>query len=203
MTDLWQTGLPGVDLVPGDHICAFYFGVDERDEIVVPFLRAGLHAGDKCLCVIDTGDPRMVLNKLGADDVDVEGFVQSTQLDVRAADKAYLRTGEFSVEGMIAFLTDYVMDATEGGYADTRITGEGAWALRGAPGAEKLAAYESELNRFVADHPHVVLCLYDLALFGGGMMVDLLRTHPKLLLGGLLLDNPNYLTPDEFLASRA
>jgi hypothetical protein len=31
------------------------------------------------------------------------------------------------------------------------------------------------------------------------MMLDLLRTHPKLLLGGLVIENPHYLTPDEYL----
>jgi hypothetical protein len=34
------------------------------------------------------------------------------------------------------------------------------------------------------------------------MMVDLIKTHPKLLLGGLLIDNPHYLSPDEFRATR-
>jgi hypothetical protein len=34
------------------------------------------------------------------------------------------------------------------------------------------------------------------------MLVDLLRTHPKLLIGGLVIDNPHYLSPEEFLAAR-
>jgi hypothetical protein len=28
------------------------------------------------------------------------------------------------------------------------------------------------------------------------------KTHPKALLGGMVIDNPYYLDPDEFLASR-
>ncbi len=49
----------------------------------------------------------------------------------------------------------------------------------------------------------MILCLYDLELFGGGIIVDVLKTHKKLLLGGLVLENPHYLTPDEFLATRS
>jgi hypothetical protein len=30
--------------------------------------------------------------------------------------------------------------------------------------------------------------------------VDLLKTHPRLLLGGMILDNPDYMTPEELLA---
>ena len=33
-------------------------------------------------------------------------------------------------------------------------------------------------------------------------MVDLLRTHPKLLLVGLVIDNPHYLSPDDYLTTR-
>ena len=65
---------------------------------------------------------------------------------------------------------------------------------------DEFAIYEANINRLAAEYPQAVLCLYDLSLVGGGMMLDLLRTHPKLLLGGLLIENPHYLTPDEYLA---
>jgi hypothetical protein len=74
--------------------------------------------------------------------------------------------------------------------------------LRAPPGADEFIDYESELNNYVPEYPQAVLCLYDLALFGGSMLVDLLRTHPKLLLGSLIVENPHYLTPDEFRALR-
>jgi hypothetical protein len=46
------------------------------------------------------------------------------------------------------------------------------------------------------------MCLYDLAAFGGGILVDLMKTHPTLILGGMVLENRHCLTADEFLASR-
>jgi hypothetical protein len=49
----------------------------------------------------------------------------------------------------------------------------------------------------------VILCLYELDQFSGEVLVDVLKTHPKVLLGGMVLDNPYYLEPDEFLATRA
>jgi hypothetical protein len=55
----------------------------------------------------------------------------------------------------------------------------------------------------VKRHPQMILCLYDLDLFGGSMIIDLLKTHPKIMLGGMVIENPHYLTPDEFLADRA
>jgi hypothetical protein len=37
---------------------------------------------------------------------------------------------------------------------------------------------------------------------GGGIVVDLLTTHPKLMLGEMVLENPHDLSPDGFLATR-
>ncbi len=75
-----------------------------------------------------------------------------------------------------------------------------SWAAKQAPGTDELVAYEAELNRFLPRYPQVVLCLYDVERFGGELVVDMLKTHPKVLLNGMLLDNPYYIEPDEFLA---
>jgi hypothetical protein len=76
------------------------------------------------------------------------------------------------------------------------------WALSNLPGVDELFSYEAKLNRLLPRFPQVVLCLYELDRFDGEVLVDVLKTHPKVLLGGILLDNPYYLEPEEFLASR-
>ena len=55
----------------------------------------------------------------------------------------------------------------------------------------------------MSNFPQVNLCLYDLTRCSGDLIMDVLKTHPKALLGGMVIDNPYYLEPDEFLASRA
>ncbi len=77
------------------------------------------------------------------------------------------------------------------------------WVIGGPPGAEEFIDCEAQLNHFAPRYPHVIMCLYDLERFGGGMIVDVLKTHTKLLLSGLVLDNPHYLSFDEFRASKS
>ena len=55
------------------------------------------------------------------------------------------------------------------------------------------------MNRFLPLYPQVILCLYDLERFGGSIVVDLVKIHPKLLLSGMIVENPHSLTPDELL----
>lgn len=204
-----DSGLPGVNLAPGDHICGFFFGIADRDELLLPYLRAGLQSGEKCMCIVDATEPEHVFDGLeaqlaGTHDHKTKRYVESEQLGVISASQAYLRTGEFSTRDMIEFFQDFTASATGAeGYETVRIAGETTWLLKNPPGAEQFIEYESELNRFVPQYSQVVFCLYDLERFGGGMIVDVLRTHPKILLGGMVLDNPNYLSPDEFRATRS
>jgi hypothetical protein len=202
MSDLLPLGVAGVQVKPGDHICAFYVGLEERDQVLLPYLREGLLAGDKVICVVDASEPSEVLASMGPD-IDVDGCIASQQFELRPSSEAYLPEGSFSTGDMLEFWNASVGAALgEGGYTFARAVGEMTWALRDAPGVEELVGYESELNRFMLKYPQLILCLYDLKRFGGGIVVDMLKTHPKLLLGGMLLDNPYYLSPDEFLAVR-
>jgi len=201
MNEAATFGPSDLGIKSGDHVCALYWGVASRDEIILPFLRAGLLAGDHCICVAYATDPSAVLDRID-NGIDVDAAVASRQLAVRAATDTYLKGGYFSTNEMLDFYEGFVRPATEGGNV-ARVLGEGAWAAEGWPGAEELMDYESEINRFVTRYPQMILCLYDLELCGGGMVVDLLTTHPKILLGGMLIDNPNYMTPDEFRKARA
>ncbi|MDQ1485877.1 MAG: hypothetical protein QOJ62_1570, partial [Actinomycetota bacterium] len=54
----------GTEFRYGDHLCAVYVGAHQRDEVLLPFLRAGLLAGDKCVAVVDDATPVDALNAL-------------------------------------------------------------------------------------------------------------------------------------------
>jgi hypothetical protein len=44
-----------------------------------------------------------------------------------------------------------------------------------------------------------VICTYDLSRHSGAFIVDVMRTHPMVLIGGILQENPFYVLPEEFL----
>lgn len=199
--DAVQIGIPGVQLSPGDHICAFYPGREERDEILLPYLSEGLQVGDKCVCVVDGADTESVLASLSTE-VDLASCLDRRQLDVLKSQETYLSGGRFSTEAMLAFWDRSMGDAIADGFRFARAVGEMTWATRQMPGVEEFVGYEARLNHFLPRYPQVVLCLYELDRFSGEVLVDVLKTHPKVLFGGMVLDNPYYLAPDEFLAAR-
>jgi hypothetical protein len=73
------------------------------------------------------------------------------------------------------------------------------WALEDRPGVHDLVEYEARLNHILPKYDDVVVCTYDLTRFGAGVVLDALRTHPMVIIGGILQENPFYMEPDEFL----
>jgi hypothetical protein len=193
MTESIALGFEGLSIPPGTHICALFRGIPERDQILVPFLVEALRAGDKCTCILDDGvdGVRMALGE------------DAGRIDIRSSKETYLRRGQFSTQAMLDFWDDSVGAAVnEEGYPFVRAAGETTWTLRELPGLHDFLTYESELNRFLPRYPQVIMCLYDLDRFRGQVLVDILKTHPKVLMGGTILENLHYVEPDEFLAAR-
>jgi hypothetical protein len=190
-----DVGVADLNLIAGDHVCAVYTGTAGRDAVLLPYLRAGLRGGDKVIAVVDSTSPSSVRAAL---DDGVDAQVSSRQLEVGTADDAYLPGGSFSTTATIGYWDELVGPAIrDDGYRFARVVGEMSWGMRGR--RDEFLRYEAELNRFAPRYPQAILCLYDLATFGGGILTDLLRTHPKLLMNGVYLDNPQYQDPDRYL----
>jgi DNA-binding CsgD family transcriptional regulator len=186
-------GIPGVgDVSPGTHFCALYSGPAERDRLLFPFLDEGLRNGDKCLCLIDHVEPTLVRDR-AVGQPGPEYTQRSAQLDVERTSDAYLRSGAFSVEDMMSFICESVDAAIGDDFDLLRAAGEMSWVLPGPPGWEDLFLYESALNHAVEEMPAILMCLYDLQKFGADMLVEVLHTHPKVLLDRTVIDNPHYV----------
>lgn len=193
----------GLRLNVGDHICGFYRQPAERDDILIPFLVEGLRAGDKCTCVVDSCTPDDVLAAMNGH-LEVSPYLSDRRLEVLDSYGTYLAGGGFLPERMLAFWEGKARQAPGGaaGPMTARNIGDMSWAHRNERVVGDLMGYESELNRIMSNFPQVNLCLYDLSRCSGELIMDVLKTHPKALLGGMVIDNPYYLEPDEFLASR-
>jgi hypothetical protein len=193
-------GVHGLKVGVGDHLCGLYAGPAQRDQVLIPFLTAGLRSGDKCICVVDGTDPAEIVAALdGEVIIDDCGHGMGKQLDVLRASDLYLRSGAFSSAEIIGSWKAAISDVMYDGRFDV-VRAIETWSMRDVlPDIDELLALESEMNRYLPLYPQVIVCLYDLDRFGGGIVVDLLKTHPRLLVGEMVLENPYCLTPDELL----
>ena len=62
-----------------------------------------------------------------------------------------------------------------------------------------LIEFEARVNDVWCQHDDAVICVYDLAKFSGDTVMDVIRTHPMIIVGGILQQNPFFVPPQEFL----
>ena len=181
------------------HIAAFFDGADEGDQVLGSFLKAGLQAGGKAIYIVDgalRGEYRHRLAKAG---IDVDRLSASGQLELVPWQKVYLGNDRFEPDAILQFAEGFYQALAASGYPSTRVVAHMEWALLDKPGVEKLLEYEARANYLQTEYDAPVVCAYDLNRFSASSVVDIMRAHPMVIIGGVLHQNPYYVPPDEYL----
>jgi hypothetical protein len=189
----------GSDLGAQRHICAFFHSADEEYRVVLPFIQDGFESGHKAFHVVDPELRDEHRQRLASAGIEVAATEQSGQLDLRGWHDVYLRDGRFDQDRMLALLPEVLASGREKGFPLTRMVAHVEWALEKQPGVEDLVEYEAKVNYIWPRYQDAVICVYDLTKFGGDIVMDILRTHPMVLIGGIIQENPFFVPPDEFL----
>jgi hypothetical protein len=191
--------LAGRTLRETRHICAFFNSREEQDSVLMPFFKEGYDRGEKLFHVVDSRLHDEHVRACCACGIDVESAQRSGQLEIRHWEDAYLKDGYFDGDRMVRTL-EQVLQSNRREYGLSRLMGNMEWALEAAPGVTDIVEYEAKLNYLLPKYPDPVVCVYDLNKHSGSVVMDILRTHPMVIIGGVLQENPLYVQPDELLA---
>lgn len=190
--------LAGRTLNKTRHICAFFNSREEQNRVLMPFFKEGIDRGEKVFHIIDQRLRQAHIGACHDCGIDVEAAEESGQLEVRRWEDAYLRDGFFDGDRMISVL-EGILESNREKYKLTRLLGNMEWALETVPGVTDIVEYETKLNCVLAKYPDPVICAYDLNKHSASVVMDILRTHPMVIVGGVLQENPLYVPPAEFL----
>jgi hypothetical protein len=181
------------------HICAFFNSADEEHRVLRPFIKEGLDRGEKAFHIVDPDLRDAHLKKLAEAGVGVERAMGSGQLEVRPWQQAYLCEDRFDQDAMLALIEEVLQSGAAAGYPLTRLLAHMEWACLERPGVEHLVEYEARLNYVLPKYDDPVICAYDLSKFAASVAMDVMRTHPVVIVGGVLQENPFFVPPDQFL----
>lgn len=190
--------LAGRTLKQTRHICAFFNSREEQNKTLMPFFKEGIDRGEKIFHIVDARLREDHLCACRDCGIDVEAAEQCGQLEVRHWEDAYLKDGYFDGDRMVRILQE-VLEGNRKKYKLTRLMGNMEWALETAPGVTDIIEYETKLNYVLPRYPDPIVCVYDLNRHSGSVVMDILRTHPMVIIGGVLQENPLYVPPDAFL----
>ncbi len=189
----------GSQLGTSRHVCAFFNGDDEAYRVLLPFIQGGFECGDKAVHVVSPDQRDDHLKRLAAVGIDAMAAQQSGQFELRANTETYLRDGRFDQDRMLEVFEQLASGGAKGRFPLSRIVCHMDWAAEDRSHIDSLVEFESRVNHLWRRHDDAVICVYDLAKFGGDTVIDIMRTHPMIIIGGTLHQNPFFVPPEQFL----
>ena len=180
------------------HACAFFHNAEEEYRLLLPFVQEGFRQGDKIFQIIDSRHRDERRRRIGSLGINVNAAERSGRLEVRPWESAYLREGQFDQYAMLALVEDVLGNGKQE-FGLTRLWANMEWSLEDFPGVDDIVEYECRLNDVTARFEDVVVCTYELSRFSATVVMDILRTHPQVIVGGILQENPFYAPPEQFL----
>jgi hypothetical protein len=181
------------------HICAFFNSIDDEHRVLRSFFKDGFDRGDKAFHLVDPELREEHLRRLAEAGINVQEAMDTGQLEVRRWQDAYLLGDHFDQNAMLALIEEVLQSADTAGYPLTRLLAHMEWALLDKPGVDNLVEYETRLNYVLPKYNDPVICTYDLSKFPASLVMDIMRTHPVVIIGGILQENPFFVPPDQFL----
>jgi hypothetical protein len=181
------------------HICAFFNSIDEEHRVLRSFIKDGFDQGDKAFHLVNPEQREEHLGRLAEAGINVQEAMDTGQLEVRPWQDGPLHGGRFDQDTWLVSFEQVLQSGPAAGYTHTRFLGHMEWALVDLPGVDDLLEFETRVNYVLPKFDDPVICAYDLSKFRSSVLIDIMRTHPVVIIGGVLQENPFFVPPDQFL----
>ncbi len=181
------------------HVCAFFNSDEEEYRVLLPFIKDGFQCGHKAIHVLNSGRHHDHLQRLTEAGMDPTAAQTTGQLELRTDIETYLPDGRFDGDRMIAAFEQLASNNAKGAFPLSRICCRMDWAVDDGSHIDDVIEFESRVNDVWRRHDDAVICTYRLGKFRGDTVIDIMRTHPMVIVGGILQRNPFFVPPEEFL----
>jgi hypothetical protein len=197
-----NTGAPivlaGSHLHDTRHVCAFFRSDDEEYEVLVPFIRDGFGCGDRAIHLLNPDRRDDHLRRLAAAGIDTAAAEGCGQLELRSNTEAYLPDGRFDLDRMLELFERLASGRADHRLPRSRIVCRMDWIAGGRSLIDDVIEFEARVNDVWRRHDDVVICTYNLRQLSGDAVIDVMRTHPVAIIGGVLQRNPYFVPPEQF-----
>ena len=193
--------IAGADLAGQNHVCAFFNSMDEEHRVLPSFYKGGFDRGEKATHIVAAENREAYLKRLSEAGISVQELMDTGRLDLVPWTDMYVRDHRFDQDAMLASVEKLIQSGAAAGYTRTRLVGHHMdWLFLDKPAVNSLVEYEARLNQILSKYSDLVICNYDSSKVSASVAMDIMRTHPVAIIGGLLRENPFFVPPEQFLA---
>lgn len=192
-----------IDLPAGSHLCFLHRTVEEYQSFFLPVIKRVLKKKEKIIYVVESGRVDSVLKYLSENDVDVESLIGGGHLALITSEEVYCRHGVFDPDTLIHLIEGETEKAPVGGF--TALIGiiDMTSLMRGVQITQTWFDYEIKMNTFLRNSAFVQICLYDQERLESECLLNVLMTHPTVVIGNDIYDNPFFISAEDFQAADA
>ena len=196
-----QVNVCGCAIRNSTHICALFDSEQQEFACLAPYFTEGLEHGEQVFTIRNAMEIDRYVERLDARmPKPLARYIESRQFRLMSSEESYLAQESFEADRMIAALKEVLRETRAAGYQRVRTAGDMRWAVQSLETTDGLMEYEARVNELTPLHDCTFLCIYDQSMMSGQAMMDVLSTHPMVLMGDRVYENPYYVEPAEFLA---
>jgi hypothetical protein len=176
----------------GDHICAIFDNPTQQAEVMGGFMAQGLRVAQRCLWVappLSAARFRAALVEIGSDLATLES---SGQLVVISELRLYLHNDLFEPERTMDLVRVLLGEGQRDGYPGMRIATDTSWLRERRVDPDLWEGFEGRVTQELAGLPAVMVCQFDRRQLSSAIVVAAFRTHPIVILGDTIHENPFY-----------
>lgn len=174
-----------------DHCCVFFDDGAEFWSMCADSVAAAERAGFKWLVV---SEKRVI----GGYSLDTKTIPASS---ISTASAFGMSETPFSINRVVGKIREQAETAVAAGFAGLLLLVDMSWLLRTPSGIAQHGEFEAAIQELVLGAlPLRAVCLYHLAMFPDWMVLDAMRTHPRVRTRDGEFENPHFLLPQTFLS---
>lgn len=186
------------DVKPGDHVIAVITNEDDA-ALVGAYVSHGVEKGNVCSIVASASKVDALKEGIRSVGADVDQAVKDEKLMFFDPGPMGEKDGKFDVDTFCQKVADFADNAGSQGIKHIQNTGVMSW-LTDLSGTDDILYLEARLNEVFENRPISGMCIYDSRMVGGDVLIQLMRSHPKIWLRGEVVENLLYKKPREVIA---
>lgn len=200
-TEVVSLGFTDEKVPEGTHICLVFTTEQERVDSLLKFLLAGLQTNERTVCFSEKLTEETVKDYLAENNISYNESKAQKAISLSGTSEIYFQDGIFDPDRMLNTLAAFYDEALELGFTASRVIGEMSPEIQTIPGGERLLEYESRVSILLRDRPVTTVCQYNAHLFDGATILEILKVHPKMLVNGMVINNPFFIEPEAYLTA--
>jgi two-component system, chemotaxis family, sensor kinase Cph1 len=189
-------------LKQGEHLCSVYGDTGELLTQAVPYLKAGLANGERCIYVADQHSKETIIQALKFWGVYAEREVDTGRL-VFWTRHEYRQPGMFDINTMLNFVKRTLSQAQHDGHTGIRLAVEMSWTVNNEISDDDLVRWEDFINTVSFPGSTIsFICQYNRHLLPSPLIAKAIQVHPVVIVGEDICPNALYRPACDRLTGR-